>query len=86
MLGTQAREKPGLRFEQDAEGNYKLPSNEVETIKQELIGLMITCPPAIQTQLGEAISLIADSDFWERWQTLVTVRSVLGRKNMPWAC
>ncbi|KAF3021517.1 importin-alpha export receptor [Neopestalotiopsis sp. 37M] len=56
----------------DAEGNYKLPSNEVETIKQELIGLMITCPPAIQTQLGEAISLIADSDFWERWQTLVT--------------
>lgn len=34
---------------------------------------MITCPPAIQTQLGEAISLIADSDFWERWQTLVSV-------------
>lgn len=32
---------------------------------------MIAVPPAIQTQLGEAISAIADSDFWERWDTLV---------------
>lgn len=32
---------------------------------------MIAVPPTIQTQLGEAISLIADSDFWERWDTLV---------------
>lgn len=32
---------------------------------------MISCPPSIQTQLGEAISLIADSDFWQRWDTLV---------------
>ncbi|KAH6655266.1 chromosome segregation protein [Truncatella angustata] len=55
----------------DAQGSYKLPQDEVNTIKQELIGLMISCPPSIQTQLGDAISLIADSDFWERWQTLV---------------
>ncbi|KAI0124261.1 CAS/CSE protein [Xylariales sp. AK1849] len=55
----------------DGDGNYKLPADEVATIKQELIGLMIACPPTIQTQLGEAISLIADSDFWERWDTLV---------------
>lgn len=32
---------------------------------------MILCPATIQTQLGEAISIIADSDFWERWDTLV---------------
>lgn len=32
---------------------------------------MIVCPATIQTQLGEAISIIADSDFWERWNTLV---------------
>ncbi len=32
---------------------------------------MIGCPSTIQTQLGEAISIIADSDFWERWDTLV---------------
>lgn len=32
---------------------------------------MIAVPRGIQTQLGEAISVIADSDFWERWDTLV---------------
>ena len=57
----------------DEDGNYKLPENEVVTIKQELISLMISMPPAIQTQLGEAVSVIADSDFWERWDTLVDV-------------
>jgi exportin-2 (importin alpha re-exporter) len=55
----------------DVEGNYKLPQQEVITIKSELIGLMISVPAGIQTQLGEAISVIADSDFWERWDTLV---------------
>ncbi|KAH8663966.1 CAS/CSE protein [Xylariales sp. PMI_506] len=55
----------------DGNGNYKIPGDEVATIKQELIGLMIACPPNIQSQLGDAISLIADSDFWERWDTLV---------------
>ena len=43
------------------------------TVKQELIGLMISVPPSIQSQLGEAVSAIADSDFWERWDTLVDV-------------
>ncbi|KAI1261322.1 CAS/CSE protein [Xylariaceae sp. FL1019] len=55
----------------DEDRNYKLPLDEVNTIKQELIGLMIACPRVIQTQLGEAISIIADSDFWDRWDTLV---------------
>ena len=56
---------------QDENGAYKLPEDEVTAIKQELIGLMIAVPPSIRTQLGEAISVIADSDFWERWDTLV---------------
>ncbi len=34
---------------------------------------MISVPPGIQSQLGDAISVIADSDFWERWDTLVDV-------------
>ena len=34
-------------------------------MKREVIGLMISVPNTIQTQLGEAISVIADSDFWE---------------------
>ena len=32
---------------------------------------MVSVPSSIQTQLGEAISVIADSDFWERWDSLV---------------
>lgn len=55
----------------DEDGNYKLAENEVVAIKQELIGLMVTVSPIIQSQLGEAISAIAESDFWERWDTLV---------------
>ncbi|KAF4119638.1 exportin-2 (importin alpha re-exporter) [Geosmithia morbida] len=54
----------------DEEGNYKLPHDEVASIKELLIGLMIASPPSVQTQLGEAISVIADSDFWRRWDTL----------------
>ena len=55
----------------DEDGAYRLPEDEVATIKQELVGLMISSPSNIQTQLGEAISIIADSDFWTRWDTLV---------------
>ncbi|KAK5120062.1 hypothetical protein LTR85_006543 [Meristemomyces frigidus] len=55
----------------DEDGNHQLPQNEVATIKSELIGLMIKVPPTIQAQLGDAISVIADSDFWQRWDTLV---------------
>ncbi|KAF2263655.1 Cse1-domain-containing protein [Lojkania enalia] len=55
----------------DEDGNYKLPQDEVAAIKRELIGLMVSVPPNLQSQLGEAISVIADSDFWQRWDTLV---------------
>ena len=60
--------------------HYKLPENEVIAIKRELIGLMISVPPNIQYQLGDAIGVIADSDFWERWDTLVDV-GVFGRSG-----
>jgi exportin-2 (importin alpha re-exporter) len=55
----------------DEDGNYKLPEDEVVAIKRELIGLMVSVPPNLQSQLGEAISAIAESDFWQRWDTLV---------------
>jgi exportin-2 (importin alpha re-exporter) len=32
---------------------------------------MISMPPNIRSQLGDAVGIIADSDFWERWDTLV---------------
>ncbi|KAJ4287683.1 importin-alpha export receptor [Kalmusia sp. IMI 367209] len=55
----------------DENGAYQLPEEEVVAIKRELIGLMVAVPPNLQSQLGEAISVIADSDFYERWDTLV---------------
>ena len=53
------------------DGKHRLPEEETATLKRELIGLMVAVPPNLQAQLGEAISIIADSDFWERWDTLV---------------
>ena len=45
----------------------------MQVIKERLVGLMIAAPSNIQAQLGEAISVIADSDFWRRWDTLTAV-------------
>lgn len=58
---------------QDEEGRYKMTESEVVAVKRDLVGLMITVPPALQVQLGEAISIIAESDFWQRWDTLIDV-------------
>jgi hypothetical protein len=58
---------------QDEDGNHVLPANEVKIIKDQLLNLMISSPAGIQSQLGDAISVIAESDFWERWDTLVDV-------------
>ncbi|KAI1005838.1 Importin alpha re-exporter [Podosphaera aphanis] len=55
----------------DESDEYKLAVNEVVTIKKEVIGLMISVPASLQLQLGETISLIANSDFWRKWDTLV---------------
>jgi exportin-2 (importin alpha re-exporter) len=46
---------------------------DVVAIKREIIGLMISVPTNLQVQLGEATSIIAESDFYERWDSLVDV-------------
>lgn len=56
------------------------------TIKKELIGLMISVPASIQSQLGETISVIADSDFWTRWDTLVDVSGSCASDNVATSC
>ncbi|KAI5820061.1 Cse1-domain-containing protein [Pyronema omphalodes] len=55
----------------DEEGNHRLPQDDVVAIKREIIGLMISVPVNLQVQLGEAVSIIAESDFYKRWDTLV---------------
>ncbi|KAI9728780.1 MAG: importin-alpha export receptor [Chrysothrix sp. TS-e1954] len=55
----------------DEEGTHCLPEDEVQRIKRDIVGLMISCPSTVQAQLGDAIGVIADSDFFRRWDTLV---------------
>ncbi|EPS41095.1 hypothetical protein H072_5033 [Dactylellina haptotyla CBS 200.50] len=55
----------------DEEGNHKFNANDVTTIKAELLGVMIQVPANLQVQIGEAISVIADSDFYKKWDTLI---------------
>ena len=58
---------------QDADGNHRFQQDVVTQIKQEIIGLMISVPSNIQSQLGDAVGVIADSDFYAQWDTLVDV-------------
>lgn len=49
-----------------------ISQEERATIKSHLVHLMCTVPPQIQAQISEAISLIADVDFPQRWDNLLT--------------
>jgi exportin-2 (importin alpha re-exporter) len=60
-----------------------LAEADVTAIKREIIGLMISVPINLQVQLGEATSIIAESDFFERWDTLVDVSLVSAVKVDP---
>ncbi|GMM54242.1 importin-alpha export receptor [Maudiozyma humilis] len=51
----------------DENGNHLLPASNVDLIKKEIIPLMISLPANLQIQIGEAISIIADSDFPAGW-------------------
>lgn len=55
----------------DEEGNYRIPEQDVKDLKIEIIGLMIQLPKNLQVQIGEAVSIMADSDFPDRWESLV---------------
>ncbi|SCW02940.1 LAFE_0F17634g1_1 [Lachancea fermentati] len=55
----------------DENGMYLISQTDVEAIKKEIVPLMITLPNNLQVQVGEAISVIADSDFPNRWPTLL---------------
>lgn len=52
-------------------GQYLISINDVEMIKKEIISLMIILPDSLQLQIGESISLIAESEFPQLWSTLI---------------
>ncbi|KAK9464175.1 Cse1-domain-containing protein [Lipomyces oligophaga] len=55
----------------DENRNYLIPVEDAKAVKKEIIGLMITLPTSLQVQLGESVSIIADSDFPDRWPELI---------------
>ncbi|KAB8416393.1 hypothetical protein FH972_024912 [Carpinus fangiana] len=55
----------------DVDGNHGFAPDEVSAIKREIVGLMTQVPSNIQAQLGDAVTVIAESDFWQRWDTLI---------------
>lgn len=48
-----------------------LPTSDVDGIKTSIVDFMIQLPPNLQVQVGEAISVIAESDFPDRWNNLI---------------
>jgi exportin-2 (importin alpha re-exporter) len=48
-----------------------LPDNDKDIVKLNIVQLMITAPASIQNQLSDAVTIIADSDFPAKWQSLI---------------
>lgn len=55
----------------DEDGNHLIPPTNVSLVKEEIVPLMITLPNNLQIQIGEAISIIANSDFPNNWPSLL---------------
>lgn len=55
----------------DENGTHLLSNDQVELIKKEIVPLMISLPTNLQMQIGDAISIIADSDFPDKWPNLL---------------
>lgn len=55
----------------DDNGNYQLSKTDIDMIKKEIVSLMIILPDALQIQIGESISLIAESEFPHLWGGLI---------------
>ncbi|CUM63920.1 uncharacterized protein PRCAT00001508001 [Priceomyces carsonii] len=55
----------------DEDGNYLLPINDVNQVKLQILDLMMKLPSQLQIQIGESISIIAESDFPHNWGNLI---------------
>lgn len=50
---------------------FTIPDSDRRLIKDNLVSLMCTVPPQLQSQCSEGISLIASADFPSRWDNLL---------------
>ena len=53
-----------------------LSTQTAESLKQSIVAIMISLSgePALQVQIGEAIAIMAESDFPDQWDNLIEVR------------
>jgi exportin-2 (importin alpha re-exporter) len=58
-------------WDDDATPESLLPPTHRTIIKQNLVALMLSAPPAIQPQLSHALGIISKSDFPEQWPSLL---------------
>ena len=56
----------------DDTSKFIIPDTDRELIKNNLVSLMCTVPPALQSQCSESIALIAAVDFPQRWDNLLS--------------
>ena len=55
----------------DEDGHYHLHDEDVAAIKREIVNLLIHLPDHLQVQIGESISIIAESEFPQMWPELL---------------
>ncbi|KAI8901692.1 Cse1-domain-containing protein [Globomyces pollinis-pini] len=71
------------KWQQDNDTDY-INSNDRLAIKAGIIDLMISVPPALQSQLSESVSIIANSDFPHNWSQLIpNLVSKLSLHDLP---
>ncbi len=65
--------KGGWTPDEDNDGaaRYIIPESDRALIKDNLVSLMCTVPPQLQSQCSESIALIASSDFPAKWDNLL---------------
>ena len=67
--------KGGWAPDEDDDGGrglrYVIPESDRSLIKDNLVSLMCTVPPRLQSQCSESIAIIASSDFPARWDNLL---------------
>jgi exportin-2 (importin alpha re-exporter) len=57
-------------WDEDEEG-AKIATADRQLVKDNIVAFMTQMPPALQVQVGEAVTLIADSDFPSKWENLI---------------
>eukprot|EP01027_Heterolobosea_sp_BB2_P009671 GEZU01014244.1.p1 GENE.GEZU01014244.1~~GEZU01014244.1.p1 ORF type:complete len:683 (-),score=211.25 GEZU01014244.1:922-2970(-) len=51
--------------------NFTISESDKASVKDGIVGLMLTTPPVIRKQLSEALAIISGSDFPDKWPNLL---------------